>query len=54
MSDEEKNEQRDQRMRERGWDGVECQLCFVRREAIKDGTWNVRFRWCPHCAAQWR
>jgi hypothetical protein len=46
--------ERDQRLRERGWNGTECVMCFVRREAIAAGTWDVGFRWCPHCATQWR
>jgi hypothetical protein len=44
----------DERLRSEGWDGQECKLCFVRRKAIADGTWNVSFRWCPHCSAAWR
>ena len=51
---EETQEQRNQRMRDKGWDGVECQMCFVRRKAIEDRTWNVGFRRCPHCGAAWR
>jgi len=30
-----------------------CRLCTARAEAIKNGTWDVSFRWCPHCGAEW-
>ena len=41
-------------LRKQGWNGVECKLCFTRKRCITDGTWDIQFRWCPHCSASWR
>lgn len=30
-----------------------CRLCVTHEQELKAGTWNVGFRMCPWCGANW-
>ena len=39
--------------RSKGWNGIECLICFVRRIKLKSKTWDISARFCPSCAEDW-